>query len=279
MLTLVLNILILLIGVGGAIVSSLTLSNARARFWFVVGFSLMGALGLVLTIITYESTPDVPHLGDALGDLGQAISSFSHRYLWVWTVLCVAVGLVVGALGTRFLPKHVGKDKTEPVVRNWLDPIVAIERHADPVLRAQLNSLRQKAESLKTQIDSLNQQFDAEVKKLPFGPSPNHDSELVAELGRKHSAAATLLNELGEQVWSIEREITRRVLERLKNGDLAAKGFRQTKDSVADASEIIPKDQWQLLRFDTYDIHMQTARGGNWKYIGLQIGRNENKRR
>jgi hypothetical protein len=277
MLALILNIVLLVIGAGGAIVSSLTLSNPRARRWAVICFGLMGVVGFVLTIITYENTPDVPHLGDALSDVKQAISSFGEGHLWIWTFLCLAVGLAAGVYGVRFLPKREHKDKTAPVVRDWLDPLVAIEKYADPKLRAERDSGRGTAETLKALIDSLNQQFNAETQKLPFGPAPNHDSDLVAELGKKHRIAREQLNQLGEQVWFIEREIVNRIVGQLKGGDLAAKGFRQTKDSVADSSDIIPKDQWQLLKFDTYDTHMQTARGGNWKYIGVQIGHNENK--
>jgi hypothetical protein len=279
MLTLILNIVLLVIGAGGSIVSLLALNNPRARRWFIIGFGLMGALGLVLTIITYENTPEVPHIGEALADLKQFISSFGHTHLWIWTFLCLVVGLATGAYIVRFLPKREYKDKTAPSVKEWLDPLAAVETYADPQLRAQRDSDRKKSESLKVQIDLLNQKFNDEVQQLPFGPAPNHDSELVAELGKKHSAACEELKKLGEQVWFIEREITNRVIGRLKSGDLVAKGFRQTKDAVADSAEIIPKDQWQLLKFDSYDSHMQTVRGGNWKYIGVQIGLHENKRR
>jgi hypothetical protein len=48
---------------------------------------------------------------------------------------------------------------------------------------------------------------------------------------------------------------------------------------VADAAVIIPLDQWQLLNFETYDQKRQTVEGGGKKYVGLQIGRNENRQR
>jgi hypothetical protein len=200
---------------------------------------------------------------------------------WLREVAIFLAGLTIGMWFDTFARRRAARPKGEfaPLVTNWLDPIVAIERYADPELRAQRDSRQENAETLKAQIDSLNQQFNAEVQKLPFGPAPNHDSDLVAELRQKHSVACEQLKQLGEQVWFLEREITNHVIGQLKSGDLAAKGFRQEKDSLAESSDIIPKDQWQLLKFDTYDTHMQTARGGNWKYIGLQIGRNENKRR
>jgi len=206
-----------------------------------------------------------------------AISGLS----WLREVAIFLAGLTIGMWFDAFARRRGAPPKGQPapVVSNWLDPLVAIERYADPELRTQRDSLREVAERLKTQIDLLKQQWDAEVQKLPFGPAPNHDSDLVAELGQKHRSACDQLHQLGEQVWVMEREITNRIIGQLKNGELAAKGFLHTKDTVSESSDTIPKDQWQLLKFDTYDTHMQTARGGNWKYIGLQIGRNENKRR
>jgi hypothetical protein len=41
-------------------------------------------------------------------------------------------------------------------------------------------------------------------------------------------------------------------------------------------AETIPLDHWQLLHFETYDQKRQTVEGGGKKYVGLQIGRNEN---
>jgi len=172
MLTLILNIVLLVIGAGGSIVSSLALNNPRARRWFIIGFGLMGALGLVLTIITYENTPDVPHIGEALADLKQFISSFGHTHLWIWTFLCLVVGLATGAYIVRFLPKREYKDKTAPSVKEWLDPLAAIETYADPQLRAQRDSDRKKSESLKVQIDLLNQKFNDEVQQLHSGQPP-----------------------------------------------------------------------------------------------------------
>lgn len=278
MLTLILNILLLLIGVGGAIVSSLTLSNTRARFWWLTGFSVMGAIGLVLTVVTYENTADVPHLSDLVSKLAGNVSSFGRDYFWIWTLLCVAIGLALGACVSHFLPKRKRTDKAAPLVKSWLDPLTAIETYADPTLRTARDSRRAAAEDLKRQIDSIKREWDAEIQKLPFGPDPDHDPDLVADLSRRHKEAAVQLHQLGEEVWVIEREITKNVVGQLKEGKLVAKGFKQTKDSVAELTEIIPRDQWQLLKFDTYDTHMQTVRGGNWKYIGMQIGLNANGR-
>jgi len=54
------------------------------------------------------------------------------------------------------------------------------------------------------------------------------------------------------------------------------KGFRHRLNRVADAAEIVPLDHWQLLNFETYDQKRQAVEGGGKKYVGLQIGRNEN---
>jgi hypothetical protein len=83
----------------------------------------------------------------------------------------------------RALPKHAErKDKAAPSVRNWLDPLVAIERYADPEFSAQRGSIRGDAESIKMEIDSLKQRYDEGVKKLAFDDGPVHDSDSVSEL-------------------------------------------------------------------------------------------------
>jgi hypothetical protein len=214
---------------------------------------------------------------------GEVMSSLRaiSDLLWLREVAIFLAGITIGMWVDTFARRRVERPKDElaPLVKEWLDPIEAIKRFANADLAAFAAAIRQKAELLKPEINSLKTQYDAEVAKLPFGPAPNHDSELVADLGQKHRAACDQLNQFGEQIWLLERKITDDIIAQLKNGNLAAKGFRQTKDSVSETFEAIPKDQWQLLKFDTYDTHMQTVRGGNWKYITLQIGRNENKRR
>jgi predicted membrane channel-forming protein YqfA (hemolysin III family) len=77
MLSLILNILVLLIGAGGAIVSSLTLSNPVWRKRTVIFFALMGVIGLILTVIAYENTPDVPHISDVISDVRTASFIFA----------------------------------------------------------------------------------------------------------------------------------------------------------------------------------------------------------
>ena len=55
---LILNLVLLVIGAGGAIVSALALENHRHRAVAVVSFGALGVAGFILTVLTYEQTPD-----------------------------------------------------------------------------------------------------------------------------------------------------------------------------------------------------------------------------
>jgi hypothetical protein len=102
-----------------------------------------------------------------------------------------------------------------------------------------------------------------------------HSAE-VGSLAAQHHQAIDSLNKAGEESWKKETEVLADIVTQLKRGTLVGKGFRHRLNRVADIAVMIPLDHWQLLGFQTYDQQRQTVEGGGKKYVGLQIGRNEN---
>lgn len=64
LMTLTVQLLLLLIGAGGSVVTALTLPDSRCKWFCVTAFGVAGLAGFVLMIITYEQTPSVPHFSD-----------------------------------------------------------------------------------------------------------------------------------------------------------------------------------------------------------------------
>jgi hypothetical protein len=96
MVSLILNVLLLLIGAGGSIVSALALPDTVWRKRTVIGFALMGIIGLVLTVAAYDNTPDVPHISGTIADMRSALSNFAKDHSWFWPVLFFFLGIGAG---------------------------------------------------------------------------------------------------------------------------------------------------------------------------------------
>src|ERR1700731_224295 len=118
---LLLQILLLAIGVGGAIVTAITLSDPTWRFRCVIAFGGMGVLGLALTVVTYEQTPGVPHLDDAWNWL-QNFAASIQRLPGFWVIVALTGGIFIGTL----LPSIRNKIKDRrrgAVVPTWFSPL------------------------------------------------------------------------------------------------------------------------------------------------------------
>jgi hypothetical protein len=71
--TLILQLVLLFIGGGGAIVSALTLSDSRLRRILICVFGAMTAVGLVLTFVTYESFPSAKEIAQEIAKLNSPL--------------------------------------------------------------------------------------------------------------------------------------------------------------------------------------------------------------
>ncbi|RXG84475.1 hypothetical protein [Bradyrhizobium vignae] len=279
MLALLLNIVVLLIGVGGAIVSSLTLSNTVWRTRAVIMFAVMGLIGLILTIVGYEKTPDVSNIANLVFDLAIAFRIFAQNNPWTWPILLLVWGIIF--LISRFSTRK--KVDVTPRVRAWLDVLAAIEQFANPELVSQWKRLRDDVDKLpewKRKIDTNTRTLDSISKALDQDDmSPARARALYSmqkSIADERRYAIDRLDNAGEEARQKENEVLADIVTQLKRGALVGRGFRQRLDEVADYTEIIPFDHWQLLDFQLCDPKKQIVEGGGKRYLGLQIGWNEN---
>ena len=139
MLVLALNITVLLIGVGGALVMALTLSNPVWRRLWLFAFVFLGLIGLGLTVFTYEKTPEL------ISSAAEAIATFGSEHGWLWPGLSFLLGLGLGWYLRPILSKKISARKeltATPLVQKWFEPLEAVQRFADPKLLSELEKLR-----------------------------------------------------------------------------------------------------------------------------------------
>jgi hypothetical protein len=277
-----LNILLLLLSVGGAIVSSLTLSNATWRPRAIKIFGLIGLVSLVLTIFAYSNF-GLADISNVAADAAAAFMMFTRNHSWFWPALCFLIGLVIGAHFGVFITNFSSRKKFDstPRVSRWLDAADAIPQFADATLTSELKRLRAQLPRLNSEIDSSKRMYDEKKLETPVGSDdvPRQllaRSAAIGSLAAQHRQAIENANRVGEEAWRKEIEVLADIIAQLKRGTLVGKGFRHRLNRVADTAGMIPIDHWQLLHFETYDQKRQTVEGGGKKYVGLQLGRNEN---
>jgi hypothetical protein len=192
-------------------------------------------------------------------------------------------GLGAGTLLGILICKFSNRERTDrtPRVRKWIEPVDAIKAFANAKLISEWKRARDQGPRLASEIDSLKKMLDEKRQEKIFRVDDDpvlilaHSAE-VGSLAAQHRQAIDSLNKAGEESWKRETEVLAAIIAQLKRGTLVGKGFRHRLNRVADTAEIIPLDQWQLLNFETYDQKRQTVEGGGKKYVGLQIGQNDN---
>jgi hypothetical protein len=192
---------------------------------------------------------------------------------WLWSLGLFLGGLTIGMWFDTFVRRRASTIRV-PHVSRWFDASDAIQQFADAKLMSEWKRLRHQLPRLNSEIDSAKRMLDEKKQQ----PKAGNTLDVLARSAEVGSLAAAIdsLNKVGEEAWKKENEILADIIAQLKRGTLAGKGFRHKLNRVADAAEIIPLDHWQLLNFETCDQKRQTVEGGGKKYVGLQIGRNEN---
>jgi hypothetical protein len=196
------------------IVSALALPDPLRRrlIWF---FGILGAIGFVLTLITYQETPNVPHFGDAWQWVSQQlVLVFNVIYSVIRSpIFLIALGIAVDRWIIPVVSTFMLQLK-EPTVEKWLNPLEAINEYVDPTLIQ--NHQRAKAKLDKTQV------------QLNTTTEPEH----VALLGIERDDAAYIEQQR-------KREVTDSLIDQLKNGHIIAKGTRIKKGKLSKSETII----------------------------------------
>src|SRR3984957_15495685 len=157
-----------------------------------------------------------------------------------------------------------------PRVRKWMEPVEAIQAFVDAPLLLEWKRARDQSPRLAAEIDSLKKMID-ERQSAGFSNAGIGGLEILAasastgSLMAQRQEAIDGLNKAGVESWKKETEILAEIINQLKRGTLVGKGFRHKLNRVGEAAEIIPRDQWQLLNFQTYDQRRQAVEGGGKK--------------
>jgi hypothetical protein len=248
---LLLQIVLLIIGVGGVLVSAFALPDPW-RWRLVIGFGALGAIGLTLTVITYEETPGVPHLGDAW-------RWFFIQLLWivdnvkellrlpaVWIVLAFGIGIGFSFRWLVGLFHTIVSRPQRPIVTEWISPEQAINRFVD-------QELLQKRSRARAQLRQINEQDI--TNKIDNGISYRTDAEYL------------------EQCRNIE--VLECLFEHLSSGRLVAKGIKIKRGKVM-GEGIIPSTFWKIRVSGRELLNPEnaTADGFREAYRNIEIGKN-----
>ncbi len=261
---LALQLVLLFIGVGGAIVTALTLPNSRAKWIWVTAFAMAGITGVILTVLTY---------GQALSNIAVSASQFAEKvfgYLvgavelkWFQVGLAFIVGFALGIVGPREYRRWT---------RAWCSQY-QIFTLGDRASLMEFGELGEKIGALEKEIDGLHAETLKNTPKRPFGydaiPVEAPKSPVLDLIERRRSRAVAELIELRKRQDALNIVIVNSIYDQLQRGALIAKGFR---DPVGlRAKEIyIPAAQWRFLRFDG---DFSAASGKGMAYTAVLVTR------
>ena len=105
---LVLQLLILFIGAGGAVLTAYTLPESRFKWTVVSTFGLAGVAGFALTILTYEQLTLSEAASSIWGGLqsgwGYLTALIQRR--WLQILIALTIGIAIGVFGPREYQKR-----------------------------------------------------------------------------------------------------------------------------------------------------------------------------
>lgn len=242
---LALQLLLLFIGVGGAIVAALTLPDSRAKWGWIAAFGIAGAAGFVLTVITYERTPDVPHLSDLIGPIERGLTIGWLYFLsflenrWVEIAAAAIACVVLGKIVPHEYRKRFG--------RKWLSSY-KIFNLADQNLMKDVVDAEAETQAVAEKIIALRE--ERERYGVPFGSSaiPDGESDAIAALQATVRDAAIQNTVLHERREKARRRALEDIYHKLRSGRLIAKGYVSPANSRSKEKEI-PAGQWKLIQF------------------------------
>jgi hypothetical protein len=245
---------------GGIVASALALSDRYRRF-FIVTFSVLAAGNFILIVRTSEATPGVPHFSDLV--LASATAAVSARdnliVLAENRTLQIAAAVIIGVILGFIGPSAYQRYKR----RVWYSSY-GIFKFVDPRLIAEADA---QIQALADQILAL-QKERSELGHMPDG-SINIDSAALEKLSasvRESSAKQSAAYELREKAL---RHATGGIYEKLKSGELIAKGFKDPL-GLNPKETTIPAEYWRFLQFNA---DYKEASGKGIKYTAIEIAR------
>jgi drug/metabolite transporter superfamily protein YnfA len=272
---LALQIVLLVIGAGGAIVSALALHNPKSRTWCVIGFASLGLIGLLLTIVTYESTSGVPHFMDFVGVIAIPLSDIWQYLLDLAQVRAFQIGLAF-VLGFALFPLTIWiyrNFKNDAYLRKqqWFT-CNAIGHLGDKRLMTaaqtasdRLSELEREYESVQAEIQSFGSA--AAFRSMAGVTAPTDTDARYAAAVEKLRTITREMDAQRRTGNSAFRAALDDLYDRLRNEELVAKGCLAPIDASV-TEQIIPAWQWRFLKF-TGDYTEASGEGIAYKAIAV----------
>jgi hypothetical protein len=248
-------------------VSALALENPIHRTRAIVLFGILGVVGFILTVLTYEQTSGVPHITDLVDWIRPRIITAWEILTWamwrpsVGMLATFVVGLILGPFSIWLYLRSKR--------RNWHSSY-DIFKLADPELMKDAEVAEEKVQKLSEGIRELQIERERLNLGIPFGSGPiSEEPEYKAKLreaARDASAKNLALHELREKA---RRNALGDIYEKLKEEKLIAKGFKDPLGLHPKENEI-PAAYWKFLKFSG---DYKEAEGKGIKYTAIEIAR------
>jgi hypothetical protein len=258
---LTLQILVLLIGAGGSVVTAFTLPESRAKWGVVSTFGMAGLVGLALTILTYEHLTFVD-VGTWMWSYLQSTWSYLTSLIqrrWFQLIAVFLAALLLGHFGPRLYERYK--------IRKWYSSYDILEL-ADQRLREISDAKRRELHDISVRI--LDLQKERKSYRAPFGSGPiAPESEGMAILGNAVMQANLQHSDLMREQTFIRENMLDDVYEKLKSGKLIARGFVAPAGSAA-TQVYIRREHWKIIKFN--DSYTEAA-GDYVRYVGIDVAK------
>ena len=245
--------------------SACTLSNPVWRKRSIVFFAFMGGAGLLLTIITYEHTPDALHLGDIV----QIIAGRFLQLLGTWQFKiggALIIGFIAFPIMQWVIKIYSPVDKLEwvngPEIFHLCDSKLVQTARSDA---ERLRALELEDKNIQAENFFCNQ----------TGPFANPDqtelerTEKLDELKRRMAELYPAMSDAKTKRNISYAHIESDLYEKLINGNLVAKGFLAPINPYSEEL-LIPSARWRFLRFAN---ELRDASGEDMTYKAVSVAR------
>jgi hypothetical protein len=223
-------------------------------------------VGFILTVLTYEQTPGVPHIADAIEWIRPSL--VAARETLVWAVWRPSVGMlvtfVVGSiLGPLSILLYLRSRK-----RTWHSSY-DIFKLANPELMKDAEVAEDEVQKLTERIREL--QIERESLSIPFESHTYFTEESESMLKwrgaiRDATTRNLALHELREKA---RRNALNDIYDKLTRGGLIARGFKDPLGLHPKEIEI-PMAYWKFLKFSG---DYKEAQGNGIKYTAIEVAR------
>ena len=217
---LTLQILVLLIGAGGSVVTAFTLPESRAKWGVVSTFGMAGLVGSTLTILTWRAS-DFCRCRNLRMWRAQSTWSYLTSLIqrrWFQLIAVFLAALLLGHFGPRLYERYK--------IRKWYSSYDILEL-ADQRLREISDAKRRELHDISVRI--LDLQKERKSYRAPFGSGPiAPESEGMAILGNAVMQANLQHSDLmREQTFIREKHVGRR-LRKTKKRKIDCKRLRSS---------------------------------------------------